>query len=136
MTTNLNTVQAIYSAFGQGDVPGIMRHLADDIRWEDGAADHGIPWLVPGTGHDHVLSFLAIVGGWTFDRFDIQGVGQVGDAVIGLLDVAATLPGGGRFDNLEIHVWRFGPDGKVASFNHVLDTHQHLLAARAATASV
>lgn len=136
MSSNVETVHAIYAAFGQGDVPGILAHLADDVRWEAGAADHGIPWLVPGQGTDHVLGFLSIVGGWTFDRFDIQGVGPVGDTVIGLLDVAATLPGGGRFDNLEIHVWRFGPDGKVVSFNHVLDTVQHLAAARAGAAAV
>lgn len=129
--SNVETVQTLYAAFGQGDIPAIMDHLADDVRWEDGAADHGIPWLTPGVGKDHVLGFFGIVGRWTFERFDIEGVSQVGDAVVGLLQVSATLPGEASVDGLEVHVWRFAPDGKVASFNHVVDTCQHLQAAQA-----
>ena len=50
--------------------------------------------------------------------------------VIGLLVAAATLPGGAHFDDIEVHVWRFGPDGKVAALNHVVDSYQHYRAAK------
>ncbi len=129
--SNLQTVQAIYAAFGQGDIPTILTHLADDIRWEDGAPDHGIPWLKPGIGHGAVLGFFQVIAGWKFERFEIQSVVDGGAAVIGLLSVAARTPGG-SVDNLEVHIWRFNEQGKVCSFNHVLDTVQHLRVAQAA----
>ena len=34
--SNLATVQAIYAAFGRGDVPAILSHLTDGVAWEHG----------------------------------------------------------------------------------------------------
>ena len=31
---NAATVQAIYEAFGKGDLDTILGHLADDVQWE------------------------------------------------------------------------------------------------------
>ena len=129
--SNLDTVQAMYEAFGRGDIAFIMEQLAEDVRWEDGALDHGVPWLTPGVGKDHVMGFFGHIGGFDFKRFDLQSVSSDGDIVVGVLSVAAVVTTtGGSFDNLEIHVWRFNPQGKVAAFNHVLDTVQHVAAAR------
>jgi ketosteroid isomerase-like protein len=128
--SNVETVQAIYEAFGRGDIPFILEQLADDVRWEDGAAaDHGVPWLKPGVGRDHVAGFFGELGAIEFRGFDVTNVMGDGDVVMALIDLKATYnPTGKAFDGLEVHVWRFGPDGKVASFNHVVDTHQMVLA--------
>jgi ketosteroid isomerase-like protein len=129
--SNIDTVNAIYAAFGRGDVPAILSHLADEVAWEDGAVDHGVPWLRPGTGKAHVEAFFGIAGGsFDFKRFEVSHVLDGGDVVVALLQVEAMIRDTGKgIDNLEVHVWRFGPDGKVAAFNHVVDTHQHVLAA-------
>ena len=34
-TANVAAVEAIYAAFGRGDVPSILERLADDVRWDD-----------------------------------------------------------------------------------------------------
>lgn len=34
-------------------------------------------------------------------------------------------------NDVELHLWTFDAQGKVARFRHVADTHQHWLAARA-----
>jgi uncharacterized protein len=129
---NVATVQSMYEAFGRGDIPFIIDQLADDVRWEAGALDHGILWLTPGRGKAHVMSFFGALRDLEFTTFDVQGVLGDGDLVVGVLQAAATVSStGGSFDNLEIHVWRFNSEGKVASFNHVLDTIQHLAASRA-----
>ena len=39
---------------------------------------------------------------------------------------------GRRIRDLEMHLWTFAPDGKVARFRHVVDTHQHVTAYRGA----
>jgi hypothetical protein len=122
------TVQEIYAAFGRGDVGTILGHLAPDVRWEDGAPDHGIPWLRPGVGHEAALAFFGIVAQWRFERFEVQAITEANNIVIGLLSAKAHTEHG-SFDNLEVHVWRFNEQGKVQSFNHVADTLQHLRAA-------
>jgi len=33
MSDLVQTVKEMYAAFGRGDVPGIMRHVADDVSW-------------------------------------------------------------------------------------------------------
>ena len=45
--SNIPTVQDIYAAFGRGDVPAILAQLAEDVDWEYGMADAGVPWLQP-----------------------------------------------------------------------------------------
>jgi ketosteroid isomerase-like protein len=136
--SNLDTVNGIYAAFGQGDVPSILDQLADDVRWEDGAPDHGVPWLRPGTGKAHVQAFFECAGqSLDFTAFEVERVLDGGDMVVAVLHVAAVgrddRQGSGHgFDNLEVHVWRFGADGKVHSFNHVVDTVQHVEVARGA----
>ena len=124
----LGTAQEIYAAFGRGDVATILGHLAPDVRWEDGAPDHGIPWLRPGVGKEFVLGFFGLVSQWKMERFEFQALTEAGDTVIGLLSVKANA-GHGSFDNLEVHVWRFNAQGQVQSFNHIVDTLQHLRAA-------
>jgi uncharacterized protein len=134
---NAATVQSMYEAFGRGDIPFIIDQLADDVRWEDGARDHGIAWLMPGSGKAHVMSFFGALSDLEFTTFDVQAVLGEGDLVVGVLQAAAkVLSTGGSFDNLEIHVWRFNSDGKVASFNHVLDTIQHHEASRATAKTI
>ena len=53
MNDNLATMGAIYEAFGKGDIPTILGHLADDVRWEEWADNTaqkaGVPWMRPGT---------------------------------------------------------------------------------------
>ena len=34
MSNNLNAVQAIYEAFGKGDIPSILERLSEAVRWE------------------------------------------------------------------------------------------------------
>ncbi|MEZ4707811.1 MAG: hypothetical protein R3A44_11420 [Caldilineaceae bacterium] len=36
MTNHLTTATAIYEAFGRGDIPTILSHMADDVQWRRG----------------------------------------------------------------------------------------------------
>ena len=127
--TNNETVKAMYEAFGKGDIPFIIDQLSDAVSWEDGAADHGIPWLTPGVGKAHVLEFFGRLADFDFQRFDVETVLGDGELVAGVVHAAATLKStGGSFDTLETHLWRFGADGKVIAFNHLVDTIGQLAA--------
>ena len=47
---NIDTVKGIYEAFGRGDVPAILERVREDVEWDVGVADRGVPWLAPRRG--------------------------------------------------------------------------------------
>ena len=73
------TVAAIYEAFGTGDIPRIIDHLANDIRWEEWADNYaqkaGVPWLLARTGKAGALEFFKIAGG-------MNGIMRDGDGLL------------------------------------------------------
>jgi uncharacterized protein len=133
MANYLETAKQIYADFGKGNIPGILAQLANDVVWEEGAADHGIPWLRPGRGKGHATEFFGVVGNeFDISQFEATQFFVTGDEVIVHCRMRATIRSTGKLleDNHELHLWRFGTDGKVVSFRHVVDTHHHWLVSR------
>jgi ketosteroid isomerase-like protein len=130
--TQTETIQEIYQAFGRGDVPAIIERLADDVDWEHDAPDHDIPWLKPGRGKPHVLAFFAVIASQlSITRFELKGLLTGADQVVAMIGIDAKVISTGKtFTDLEAHLWTFAPNGKVARFRHLTDTHQHWLASR------
>jgi ketosteroid isomerase-like protein len=127
--SNVQTVQEIYAAFGQGDVPTILSKLADDVQWDaDSAGD--VPFLVPRRGRDAVGGFFEALGAAEFTKFEPTAFLESGNIVIALIDLEFTVKATGKKVNQpdEVHIWRFGPDGKVVSYRHRVDTHAQYLA--------
>ena len=129
--SNIPTVQAIYEAFGTGNVPAIIEKLADDVEWERGGKDHGVPWLTPGRGKAHVGKFFEAIGAFQITKFVPTNLLEGGNQVVAVIDIEFTVTAtGGQVTDEELHLWTFGPDGKVTSFHHVVDTAQHIAAYR------
>jgi ketosteroid isomerase-like protein len=132
MSDQLTTVQAIYEAFGRGDVSAILDKLSEEVRWEewsDNAAQKaGVPWLLPRAGKDETRQFFAVVGGFTFHEFQILSLMEGGNQVVAELIVDATVQSGTRFRDEELHLWTFDESGKVARFRHYVDTAKHIAA--------
>ncbi len=130
--SNLNTVQEIYAAFGRGDIPAILSKLADDVEWDaDSTAD--TPFLLPRRGRDGVGEFFANLALADFTGFAPTAFLESGNIVVALIDVEFTVKATGKSVKQpdEAHIWRFGPDGRVADFRHRVDTHAHHLAFKA-----
>lgn len=131
MSENVRIVQSIYEAFGKGDIPEILSHLSPDIEWEHDSVDHGIPYHTPGQGHDTVKTFFKNLS----DNFDLTTFAPqqflTGDNVVAVvIDIEGTgRESGAKVRDQEMHLWTFGEDGKATKFRHVVDTHQHWLAA-------
>jgi ketosteroid isomerase-like protein len=123
MSENVGTVAAIYEAFGRGDVPAILDRLCDDVQWEQGIRETAIPYYVPGIGKEHVVSFFQnLAATLDLSHFEPLAICDGGDIVTVPIRYAGRIIGGGEIPmDIECHVWRFAPDGKVAAFNHVLD---------------
>jgi hypothetical protein len=133
------TVQEMYAAFGRGDVPAILEHLAEDVTWEPvgtSVVDDGVPWLARRSGRDGAAEFFASLEPLEFRRFEplafIVGDGEL--AVRIRIDVTVKASGY-MIDDEEIHLWTFDDAGRVTSFRHALDTAKHIEAARSLAAA-
>ena len=83
--SNLSTVQAIYQAFGQGDVPAILDLMADDVAWEawadNSAQAAGVDHLKPRHGKAGVAEFFGVVGTWEVSDFQVLSLMEGGNQV-------------------------------------------------------
>ena len=86
-----------------------------------------VPYLVTRNGTDEVAAFFEAVGGaLEFERFEPTAFLEGGNQVAAVIEVAMTARSSGRrIEDSEIHLWTFGPDGKVTELRHYADTLQH-----------
>jgi uncharacterized protein len=127
---SIHVIQGIYAAFGRGDIPWILDQLAEDVAWDYGLADVGIPWLCARSGRDSVGKFFEALAGFRIQKFEIKAVIGQDRLVMALIEVEATVALTGRrvVDPAEVHVWHFDEHGKVLRFRHAADTLQHFRA--------
>jgi ketosteroid isomerase-like protein len=59
---NIETVKAIYEAFGRGDVDAILEQCTDDVNWAADAAIEVAPWHGVKHGKAEMPSFFAGIG--------------------------------------------------------------------------
>lgn len=129
------TVQQIYAAFGQGDIPAILAHLAEDVLWEYGIENTEVPWLQVRQGRAQVPAFFEALQLLTLHRFEPKQFLTSDHLVVVLIDVELTVNATGitLAEADETHLWHFNHQGKVIKFAHRLDTHRHWLAYRGKT---
>ncbi len=134
-TDNLAACQAMYEAFGRGDVPAILAHMADDIALDDwtgnSAVDSGLMVnMQPRFGKDGVKAFFAALGaGLDFQKFEVTNLLAGGNQVAATVSLRTVVKETGKTvaDDM-IHLWTFNDDGKAVRFLHYLDTAKHMAA--------
>lgn len=127
--SNVQTTQEIYEAFGRGDVPAVLQHLAEDVRWEyqpkgNTAQEQDVPYMRSRRGRAAVEGFFQDVDAdCEWHSFNPRAFLE-GDSLVGtVFEYEFTVkPTGKRVSDEEIHLWEFDADGKVTSFRHFLDT--------------
>lgn len=119
-------VQAIYEAFGRGDIPAILGHLADDVEWEYGVNSTDVPWLQPRRGRAAVTGFFESLAALDIHSFKVNTLLADDTVVVALTALDATVRSTGLriVEEDEAHMWYFDEAGKVARFRHRIDTHQ------------
>jgi ketosteroid isomerase-like protein len=126
---NIASVQALYEAFGRGDIDAILELLAEDVEWDRDAPSYGIPIYEPGTGREHARRFFESLEQLELTRFEPTNFLAGGNQVAVTIDIEATVKSTGNdLEALEIHLWTFGDDGKVSRFFHCIDRHAFVLA--------
>ncbi len=126
--SNLLTVKEIYEAFGKGDVPKILSHLADDVDWElwadNSVQKADVPYLRYKKGVEGVIDFFQEVAKLGITEFKVLSVMEGANQVAAEIEIVTA-----NFSDEEIHLWTFDQDGKVSRFRHYVDTAKHIAAA-------
>jgi ketosteroid isomerase-like protein len=127
---HVETVQAMYEAFGAGGVAAVLDRLADGVEWDRDAPGYGIPIFEPGTGKEHAAGFFeALARDVEFLRFEPTSFLSGGDQVAVPIHVELRIRSTGKVVTaLEVHLWTFDEDGKVSRFFHAIDRHAFVLA--------
>jgi ketosteroid isomerase-like protein len=130
---HLATVQAVYGAFGRGDIPAVLEALSDDVRWEHWADSFAqradVPGLRPRDGREGAGEFFALIAAWEISHFEVLDLMASDRQVTAEVAIEVTLPNGGRYRDEEIHLWGFDAGGKINRLRHYVDTAKHIAAA-------
>lgn len=121
-TTNKQTVQAIFAAFGSGDMPGLLAHIASDVEWAlPGPAS--VPFTGAFQGHEGVTNFFVALGSSVeFTKFEVKSFVAENDDVVVLGYEEATVKASGKsYANPWAMVFSFA-DGKVVRWQSYEDT--------------
>ncbi|HMS08812.1 MAG TPA: nuclear transport factor 2 family protein [Pyrinomonadaceae bacterium] len=124
---NKETVIEIYESFGKGDVDAILEHIDDNVEWDYGSTSIPVPWLMRRDGKEDVAGFFASTAALEFHEFRPKEILEADELVVALLDVDFTVKATGKrvHERDELHVFRFGPNGKVVKFRHGVDSFEH-----------
>src|SRR5262249_33469640 len=114
-------------AFGQGDIEGILRHVAEDVRWEaEGPAEMVFTGIR--NGKDETLGFFkAIAQEHSDPKLEMTDFVSEGDAVAVFGRYQATMRTGRRADTPVAHLFRFR-DGKVIRYVNLVNTAEFVRA--------
>ena len=119
---NVERVQAVYAAFGRGDIVAFMDALTDDVVWEVlGPSD--LPWFGTFHGKAGVREWLGMaMENLRFQVLEAREFIAQEDKVVALVRAEVTVTRTGRdFGGSEAHVWTLR-DGKAARQQSYLNT--------------
>lgn len=123
MQSNLNTVQHIYACFGQGDIPGILATLADQVSFFNAADPAVAPFGGTFKGKDGVTQFFVALGTSTEtthfapSNFREEGNKVINDVIHDGIARSTNKP----FSVLATFAWTFDNNGKVVDWTSAGD---------------
>ena len=117
---NLETVQNIYTAFGQGRIPDILEQLAAKVVW---IQPSGLPWSGTSNSKDEVGGFFGKLDkAVAVERFEPRKYFSAGDDVVALGYWSGKSKTTGKaFASDWVMTWAF-EGGKVTHFQAFMDS--------------
>jgi ketosteroid isomerase-like protein len=119
---NTAKVQALYAAFGRGDVQFILNNVADNVDWQVlGPAI--IPQAGPHKGRAEVGKFFEKVAqAYDFTQFEPREFIAQNDSVVAIVDYAGKMKKTGKSYTAQAAMLFVFKDGKVTKFREYTDT--------------
>ncbi len=123
MDTKVKTVQAVYDAFGRGDVPAILDVVTDDVDWASEPAGTVAPWHGVRRGKDELPGFFAAIA----ENLDVTEFTPLAFAasdtdVMAVIRFGFTVKATGRSATMDLHHWWRFRDDKITWYRGTEDT--------------
>jgi uncharacterized protein len=121
---NIETIKAMYEAFGRGDVERILELVTDDVDWSTDAAIESAPWYGPKHGKAGVRSFFEGIGqtGPVTEFTPLSFASNDDGDVMVFIRYAFAVTATGKSATMNLHhYWKFR-DGKVCFVRSSEDT--------------
>ncbi len=120
---NATTVASLYEAFGRGDIPFIVEHIADNCVWI-GTGEDLIPSGGTYKGKEAVNFFIRLgesVEMTSFNPVSISNINE--DEVVSFGNMSGISKATGKLSSSDwaMH-WKFNDDGKVIYFHDFHNT--------------
>jgi uncharacterized protein len=120
---NIERIQAIYSAFGAGDVDGVLAALHPDVVWSN-AGPAELDYFGVRRGREQVSEVFAILSrDFEIHEFVPLRFFAADDDVAVLLRLRATIkPTRQALEEELVHVWTLAADGRVTRMRDIQDS--------------
>ena len=123
MDTKIATVQAIYQAFGQGDLPTILDNVTDDVDWASEPESSTAPWHGIRHGKAELPSFFtALADTVEVQEFIPQAFTSSDTDVMAVIHFAIKSKATGKSTAMDLHHWWRFRDGKICFYRGTEDT--------------
>lgn len=121
---NQKTIEAVYAAFGRGDIPSILDRVTDGTRWDFSVGSPQVPWHVPVRSKAELpLFFEAMAQNLVFEAFEPLAFLSDRNSVVVKLRLAYTVKRTGRkVEEEQVQWWSFDDGGRIAGLRHYEDT--------------
>jgi len=124
-STNLETIQGMYGAFGSGDVAAILAKLSADVDWGADGPPDAAPWYGIRRGHDEVARFFTEFGSSVeVSEFTPVSFAATDTEVFVLVRITGTVRTTGKALAMNLHHYFRFRDGLVEFYRGSEDTAQ------------
>jgi hypothetical protein len=122
---NIKTIEAVYDAFGRGDVKAIQDVVTDDVDWATEGSGTAAPWWGPHRGPAGVGDFFAAFGS-TMEVEDFTPVSFAANdtEVLTVVRFRVKSRATGKVASMDLHHYFVFRDGKIAYYRGTEDTAQ------------
>ncbi len=120
---NIKTIQAIYEAFGRGDVGAILDAVTDDVDWATDTSSTVAPWYGVRHGKDGVTSFFEAFGSsMEVDEFTPFTFAANDDAVFTVVRFRGKAHGTGKPVAMNLHHYFRFRGGRIEYYRGTEDS--------------
>jgi uncharacterized protein len=122
---NIKTVEAMYEAFGRGDLAAILDSVTEDVDWAADTSSSAAPWYGVRHGKQEVASFFQAFGStMEVEEFTPLTYATNVDSVLAVVRCRAKARATGKSIDMNLHhYFRFSGD-KVSYYRGTEDTAQ------------
>ena len=121
---NIETIKAVYEAFGRGDADAILAVVTDDIDWGSETESKGAPWYGIRKGKKAVGAFFDDIGKSSeVEEFTPLTFGANDDGdVFTIVRYTARSRDTGKAATMQLHHWFRFTNGKISYYRGSEDT--------------